>query len=77
MSGENQDTSNNLSEQAIRENVPIPKIIRTFRLENRSHNYHHIASLFETWKLKDMNIVEKLEKLPGQRLCLSTGTNNG
>ncbi len=71
------EPTNNLGEQAIREHVLIRKITGTFRSENGSQNYQYIASLLATWKLKDMNMFEELEKLMRQRLCLSTGTDRG
>ncbi|MBX8638882.1 MAG: transposase [Thermoplasmata archaeon] len=71
------EPTNNLGEQAIREHVLIRKITGTFRSENGSQNYQYIASLLSTWKLKDMNMFEELEKLMRQRLCLSTGTDHG
>ncbi len=69
--------TNNPGEQAIREHVIIRKIIGTFRSENGSQNYQYIASLLATWRLKELNMFEELEKLLRQRLCLSTDMEPG
>lgn len=63
--------TNNLGEQAIREHVIMRKIIGAFRSEKGSENYQYIASMFATWRFQGKNILEELEKLLRNELCLS------
>jgi transposase len=63
--------TNNLGEQAIREHVIMRKIIGAFRSEKGSEYYQYIASMFATWRFQGKNILEELEKLLRNELCLS------
>ena len=65
------EPTNNLGEQAIRENVIMEKIIGAFRSIGGAENYQYIASMFATWNLQGKNIFEELERLLRQELCLS------
>lgn len=65
------EPTNNLGEQAVRENVIMEKIIGTFRSIKGAENYQYIASMFATWRLQGKNIFEELEALLRQELCLS------
>ncbi len=65
------EPTNNLGEQAIRENVIIRKIIGTFRSENGSAYYQYIASLLSTWRLQGKNIFVELDRLIREDLCLA------
>ena len=53
------------------------RIIGTFRSVNGSQNCHYIASLSATWKLKNMNMFEEIEKLLRQQPCLSIDEKPG
>ena len=65
------EPTNNLGEQAIRENVIVEKIIGAFRSTRGAENYQYIASMFATWRLQGKNIFEELERLLIEELCLS------
>lgn len=65
------EPTNNLGEQAMRENVIMRKIIGCFRSENGAENYQYIASLLATCRLQGKNGFEELEKVLRQKLCLS------
>lgn len=65
------EPTNNLGEQAIRENVIIRKIIGTFRSENGSQYYQYIASLLSTWRLKGKNMFDELDTVIRKNLCLA------
>ena len=62
--------TNNLSEQTIREQVMMRKIIGTFRSDKGAENYQYIASMFATWKLQKKNIFEELTILLRNEICL-------
>jgi len=64
--------TNNLAEQAIREHVIQRKIIGCFRSERGAENYAHIAPVLATWRLQGKNIVEELENMLRQELCLQS-----
>lgn len=65
------EPTNNLGEQAIRENVIIRKIIGTFRSENGSQYYQYIASLLSTWRLQGKNMFNELDTVIRKNLCLA------
>ena len=65
------EPTNNLGEQAIRENVIIRKIIGTFRSENGSQYYQYIASLLSTWRLQGKNMFDELDIVIRKNLCLA------
>ena len=65
------EPTNNLGEQAIRENVIIRKIIGTFRSENGSAYYQYIASLLSTWRLQGKNMFVELDTTIRKNLCLA------
>jgi transposase len=65
------EPTNNLGEQAIRENVIIRKIIGTFRSENGSQYYQYIASLLSTWRLQGKNMFDELYTVIRKNLCLA------
>lgn len=65
------EPTNNLGEQAIRENVIMEKIIGAFRSIRGAENYQYIASMFATWRIQGKNIFEELETLLRRELCLS------
>lgn len=65
------EPTNNLGEQAMRENIIMEKIIGAFRSIKGAENYQYIASMFATWKLQGKNVFEELEVLLRKELCLS------
>jgi transposase len=64
------EPTNNLSEQIMREQVLMRKIIGTFRSEKGAEYYQYIASLFATWRLQGKDIYDELEKVLTKELCL-------